>query len=351
MGLASFKVLALFTITDSIMALSLRSSRSGMSIASLAATHFSEVFSAGMTEGPHSLWSRASAYFKILSMCNGKGSKLCIDAHNSYLSNERMWTAIVLGAPERRTSCLSLSISEPDRSSDWSSSVRSLAAAPARLPIASRRAAQRAFSAFSLSNNGVLEDWSGSGFSLFFGAVGLATRALIAASFLRAAKGRSSFDCTLCSQSPNPNCWVDDSKNNFSEEMTNDQNCSSMIDFWRKISDTPSTNVSAIAPTFAVNSLCDRAPKAITNVGFDKGVLAIASENDSSKTGNDKILKVQRSIWAMMISSRTDHANQTSERLWTSLCLIKCHVYQILTNIRSIWAIYLPGNILISMYI
>ena len=241
----------------------------------------------------------ALSLIKILSTWSGKGSKLYIDAHNSYLSNDRMWIAIVLGAPELRTSCLNFSISEPDRSSDWSSSVRSLAAAPARLPIASRRAAQRAFSAFSLSSKGLLEDWSGSGFSLFFGAVGLATRALIAASLLRSSKGRSLFGGSLCSQRPNPSCWVDDSKNNFSDETTSDQNCSSMTVFWRKMFETSSTNVSAIAPTFAVKSLWDRAPNAITKVGFAKGVFAMASENASSKTGSDKILNVQRSIWAM----------------------------------------------------
>ena len=50
-GIASLSVLALFVITDSWRALSLRSSKSGRSIANRAATHFSDVFRAGMTEG------------------------------------------------------------------------------------------------------------------------------------------------------------------------------------------------------------------------------------------------------------------------------------------------------------
>ena len=181
-GRASFKVLALLAITDSWSALSRRSSKSGKSIASRAATHFKEVLKAGNTDGPHSLWSRVNAYLRILSICKGCGSNEWIEAHISYLSNALTWTAMVLGAPESRTILFNFVRSSSERSSDWSSKERSLAAAPARLPIASRRAAQRAFSAFSLSSKGVLEGWTGSGFSLLFGAVGLETKALIKAS-------------------------------------------------------------------------------------------------------------------------------------------------------------------------
>ena len=135
-GTASLRVFALLAITDSCKALKRRSSRSGSSIASLAATHLKEVLSAGITDGPHSLWSRVSAYFKILSIWRGCGSSECMDAQISYLSKALTWTAIVLGAPERSTNLFNLARSSSVRSSDWSSNERSLASAPARLPIA-----------------------------------------------------------------------------------------------------------------------------------------------------------------------------------------------------------------------
>ena len=182
-GRASFKVLALLAITDSWSALNRRSSKSGKSIASRAATHFKEVLKAGNTDG--STLSLIKSQCILENLVNMQRMWIQRVNWSPYLISFERSDMNSHGSRSTRKQNHSLQLRQiilRVRSSDWSSKERSLAAAPARLPIASRRAAQRAFSAFSLSSKGVLEGWTGSGFSLLFGAVGLETKALIKAS-------------------------------------------------------------------------------------------------------------------------------------------------------------------------
>ena len=183
-------------------------------------------------------------YFRTISIPIGYRLPKFTAVHCSNRSKERMCAAIVRGAPEIKTRCRSFANSPDDSSSDWSSSVSSLASAPARLPIASSRPAQRTFSAFSWSSNGVFDSvgWSRLGF--LHGAMGRETRAFIAACFLSFETGEFSIAITLDSHSPNPNWTAVDWKKTFSAATANDQNCSSFEEsltntsatFWSKTS-------------------------------------------------------------------------------------------------------------------
>ena len=172
-GLASRSAFARLTTTDSWMDLSPLSSRSGRSIAKREATHLRKILNAGITEGPHSRWSKWMQYFSTRSIVNGYSSEKLQADHCSNFSNDRTCTAIVLGAPERRTRFLSLVISRDDSSSDWSWTVRSFDSLPALRPMASSLAAHFERSACSLSSNGVLDGSGWSTLSFLHSPIGL----------------------------------------------------------------------------------------------------------------------------------------------------------------------------------
>ena len=208
-----------------------------------------------------------------------------------------------------------------------------------------KRPAQRAFSAFSLSNSGVLEDCVWSDFSLLFGAVGLETKALIMASLRSSSNRRSLVDSLLVSHNPNPNCWVEDSKNSFSDAMIRDQNCSSLSVSLLRTSATFVSNDSQMLPTLEVNSPAVAAPSAITKVGFTRGVCAIASVNERSKIGSERILNVHLSAWAMITLNeprqlRTTDEPRTRMNIWKHAnwkdCNIEWKSWHIITHLEVI---------------
>ena len=235
-----------------------------------------------------------------------------------------MWAAIVRGAPEIKTSCFSLASSPFERSSDWSSRVRSLASDPALRPIASSRAAHFAFSAFSLSSSCELEDSGSEDRRFFDGAVGLETNALITASFLSFAIDELSRWRVRVSHRPNPSWKAVDSKNSFSEAIAKNQNCSSCEESWQTVWATSWSKVLDMSQTLLANSEADDAFIAEMNAKSPIGVWRMAWANASLKTGNERILSVHLLAWAMInlpTETSCDHNwNQRHEHMneWLS---------------------------------
>ena len=226
----------------------------------------------------------------------------CMFMKISNLSNPRMWAAMVRGAPEMSTSCLSLAISAVDRSSDWSSLLNNLASAPALRPMASSLVAQRAFSAFSLSKRGVFVEDSPSTLSFLAGAAGLLTNDRIAASLRSLDIGDDPWWTLLFSHSPNPSWKAVDSKNNFSEAVARNQNCSRREASLQRTSDTSDSKLLESWKTLWAKSDAELAFIATTNAMSPRGDASTAWAKASSKTGSERILRVHRLAWAMIIT-------------------------------------------------
>ena len=301
MGTASFKVVARAETIWSWMAFSRWSSKSGRSIASREATHLTEVLNAGTTEGPHSRWSKIKQYFKILSTVSGYSTTEEAAAQCSNFSKARMWADIVRGAPESRTICLNRASTGGDKSSLCPCWTSSLAADPARRPIASSRAAHLAFSLFSWSSNGVKESLAcAKPLSFLFGALGPLSKALTPADCRSWSSGDPWISGGLFSHKPKPSWSAVDSKNIFSALIASKQKFSSWPESFNKTWTTAGSKDPAHSATLAENSAAELTPMADTNARLANGVLAMAWANAWSNKGSDRILRVHLSTWAMI---------------------------------------------------
>ena len=349
MGTASFKVVAREETIWSWMAFSRWSSKSGRSIASLEATHLTEVLNAGTTEGPHSLWSKTKQYFKILSTVSGYSATEEAVAQCSNFSYARTWADIVLGAPERRTICLNRDSSEGDNSSLCSCWTSSLAAGPARWPMASRRAAHLAFSLFSWSSRGVKESLACvRPLSFLFGAFGPLSSARTPAACLSWSNGDPLVSGGLLSHNPKPSWKAVDSKNIFSALIASDQKFSSWPESFNNTWATAGSKDPAHSATLAENSAAELTPMADTNARLASGVLAIAWANASLNNGRDRILRVHLSTWAMITlldEWRRHRVDPSKSRLCPTKEERKINSASYLNKIRRVWRQIKPmGN-------
>ena len=301
MGTASFKVVFLFLTISAWTASSAGWARSGQSIASLEVTHLTEVLKDGNTEGPHSFWSNARAYFKILSWVSGNTANCSLASQSSNLSQAEIWAAIVLGAPDDNTSCLSRAVSAADNPSLLVVSINSLENSPARFPMSSSLAAHLRLAAFSWSRSGV-EVASSSGFFRIFlgGWAGFWARARIARE--RLALAASELKVTdKGSHIPKPSCWAVEAKKAFSIDEARLQYCSSIKLLSSKMSLIPSSSVGAHSWTLTTNSDATRTSMAEMSAKLANGEASTAWAKASEKTGRHKILDAHLSFdWAIL---------------------------------------------------